>query len=333
MPELRKDPVTGRWVIISVERGKRPSDFVVRTPPRKKGGFCPFCPGNEYTTPQEILAFRPQGAPTNASNWSLRVVPNKFPALQIEGGLGREGEGIYDLMNGVGAHEVIIESPVHEHTLGTMPLESVEGVLWAYHSRMSDLKRDTRFRYVLIFKNEGETAGASLEHTHSQIIAMPIVPSLVKDEMEGARKYYDYRERCIFCDMIRQEVESGKRVVWENRSFIALSPFAPRVPFEVWILPKNHESHYDIPYEGKYREMAEILQQILKRIDKTLDTPPYNFVLHTSPFNNERNDFYHWHIEIMPKLTKLAGFEWGSGFHINPTPPEEAARYLRDARI
>jgi len=333
MPELRKDPVTGRWVIISVERGKRPSDFVVRTPPRKKGGFCPFCHGNEYTTPQEILAFRPQGSPANASNWSLRVVPNKFPALQIEGGLGREGEGIYDLMNGVGAHEVIIETPVHEHTLATMPLESVESVLWAYHYRMSDLKRDTRFRYVLIFKNEGEVAGASLEHTHSQLIAMPIVPSLVKEEMDGARTYHGYRERCIFCDMIRQELETGKRVVWENRSVIALSPFAPRVPFEVWILPKGHESHYDVPSEGKYREMAETLQQVLKRIDKTLDTPPYNFVVHTSPFDIEKNDFYHWHIEIMPKLTKLAGFEWGSGFHINPTPPEEAARYLRDARI
>jgi len=269
----------------------------------------------------------------NARDWSLRVVPNKFPALQIEGGLDREGEGLYDMMNGVGAHEVIIETPVHEHTLGTMPLEAVEGVLWAYHHRITDLKRDTRFRYVLVFKNEGELAGASLEHTHSQLIAMPIVPSLVKEEMEGARRYYDYRERCIFCDIVRQEVESAKRVIWENARFIAISPFAPRVPFEVWILPKAHESHFDAPSDGKYREMAEILQQVLRRIDKALDTPPYNYVLHTSPFNNERNDFYHWHLEIMPKLTKPAGFEWGSGFHINPTPPEEAARYLRDARI
>ena len=332
MPELRKDPIIGRWVIISVERGKRPSDFSTRTP-RKKGGFCPFCHGNEYTTPAEIMAFRPESSQPNASDWTLRVVPNKFPALQVEGILERVGEGVYDMMSGVGAHEVVIESPVHEETMSTMPLKSVENVLWAFHHRMGDLKKDNRLKYVLIFKNEGEVAGATLEHTHSQLIAMPIVPSLVKEEMEGARGYYNYKERCIYCDIVRQELETGARVIWENKNFLALSPYAPRVPFETWILPKQHESHFDYAYEGKYAGLAEILQQSLRRIDKTLDSPPYNFVIHSSPFTNEVNDYYHWHIEIMPKLTKLAGFEWGSGFHINPTPPEESAKFLRDARI
>lgn len=332
MPELRKDPIIGRWVIISVERGKRPSDFITRLP-RKKGGFCPFCHGNEYTTPHEIMAYRPEESKPDSNGWSLRVVPNKFPALQVEGELERAGEGVYDMMSGIGAHEVVIESPTHEHTMSTMPVESVEKVLWAFHHRVADLKKDRRLKYVLLFKNEGEIAGASLEHTHSQLIAMPIVPSLVKEEMEGARRYYDYKERCIFCDIIRQELESGKRVILESENFVALSPYAPRVPFETWILPRQHESHFDYAYEGKYADLAGILQQTLKRLDKTLDIPPYNFVVHTSPFINEVNEYYHWHIEIMPKLTKLAGFEWGSGFHINPTPPEEAARFLREARI
>jgi UDPglucose--hexose-1-phosphate uridylyltransferase len=332
MPELRKDPIIGRWVIISVERGKRPSDFITRGQ-RRKGGFCPFCPGNEYTTPNEIISFRQSDSKPNSKEWTLRVVPNKFPALQVEGGLGRAGEGIYDMMNGIGAHEVIIESPDHEATMSTMPLKALEDVMWAFHHRMGDLKKDSRFRYALIFKNEGEVAGATLEHTHSQLIATPIVPSLVKEEMEGARRYFDYKERCIFCDIVHQELETGARVVWENRNFIALEPYAPRVPFETWIMPKQHESHFDYAYEGKYAGLAEILQQTLKRMDRILDTPPYNFVIHTSPFNTEVNDYYHWHIEIMPKLTKPAGFEWGSGFHINPTPPEEAAKFLREARI
>jgi len=330
VPELRKDPVTGRWVIISVERGKRPSDFVVRTP-RRRAGFCPFCRGNEYTTPTEIMAYRPDGG--GEGDWTLRVVPNKFPALEVEGELERVGEGVYDMMSGVGAHEVLIETPDHEATLSTLPVGHVENLLRAFRERMVELKKDRRFKYVLLFKNEGEVAGASLEHSHSQLIAMPIIPALVREEMEGARRHYDYKERCIFCDIVRQELDAAVRVILETRFFLAVAPYAPRVPFETWILPKQHESHYDIDYEGKSADLAEALQNVLRRIDKTLDAPPYNFVVHTSPFTNEVNDFYHWHLEIMPKLTRLAGFEWGSGFHINPTPPEEAARFLREARL
>ncbi|RMG74015.1 MAG: galactose-1-phosphate uridylyltransferase [Nitrospirae bacterium] len=332
MPELRKDPVIGRWVIISVERGKRPSDFASPSHKRRVSGFCPFCPGNEYTTPQEIMAIRRDGS-ENPSEWSLRVVPNKFPALQVDGELVKLGEGIFDKMSGVGAHEVIIESPDHLSSLATMKRQAVENVLWAYHQRLRDLKNDPRIKYVLIFKNEGEAAGASLEHTHSQLIALPIVPKLVKEELNSSRNYYDLKERCIFCDIINQELEEEKRIVCENENYIALAPYAPRAPFETWILPKKHESFYRPLDNDGFSSLAEVLQRVLKQLDKLLDVPPYNYIIHTSPFNDEENEYYHWHIEIMPKLTKIAGFEWGSGFYINPTPPEEAARYMREVEI
>jgi len=330
MPELRKDPISGRWVIISVERGKRPSDFGMRISP-KQGGFCAFCEGNEHTTPPEIMAFRVGSGQPNTPGWKLRVVPNKFPALNVEGSLDRVGEGIFDKMNGVGAHEVIIECPDHHLTLSTMPLKSVEDMLWAFHQRMLDLKKDNRFRYILVFKNEGADAGASLEHTHSQIIALPIVPQLVEEELFQAKQYYEYKERCIFCDIIHQETASKTRVISENEDFIALAPFASRSPFETMILPKRHESSFDP--KNSVNLLAQILQLTLKQIDRVLDLPPYNLMIHTSPIKNEINDHYHWHIEILPKLTKIAGFEWGSGFHINPMPPEEAAKFMREAAV
>ncbi len=330
MPELRKDPISGRWVIISIERGKRPSDFGMRVSP-KKGGFCAFCEGNEHTTPPEIMAFRKDGGKPNTPGWTLRVVSNKFPALNVEGQLNRVGEGIFDKMNGVGAHEVIIECPDHNLTLSTMPLKSIEDTLWAFHHRMTDLKKDPRFKYVLVFKNEGDEAGASLEHTHSQLIALPIVPQLVEEELLQAKQYHQYKERCIFCDIIHQERDDKKRVISENDGFIVLAPFAPRSPFETMILPKEHESSF--LSSRNFGPLAEMLQQTLKQLDKVLDMPPYNIMIHTSPFKIEENEYYHWHIEIMPKLTKIAGFEWGSGFHINPTPPEEAATFLREAAI
>lgn len=330
MPELRKDPIAGRWVIISIERGKRPSDFGMRVS-AKKGGFCAFCSGNEHTTPPEILAIRPDKSAPNTPGWTLRVVPNKFPALQIEGQLNRAGEGIFDKMNGIGAHEVIIESPDHNLTLSTMPLKSVEDALQVFYYRISELKKDRRFKYVLVFKNEGDAAGASLEHTHTQLIALPIVPKLVQEEINNARQYYNYKERCIFCDIIRQEIADKIRVISENENYISLAPFAPRSPFETWILPKTHESRF--APDGQFPLLAQILQQTLRQIDSVVNLPPYNMMIHISPFGDEVNEYYHWHIEIKPKLTKIAGFEWGSGFYINPTPPEEAAKFMREAKI
>ena len=333
MPELRKDPITGRWVIIATDRAKRPSDFVRDKVQIKGSSFCPFCYGNEAKTPPEIMAYRSDGSARNAPGWSLRVVSNKFPALGIEGSLNRQGEGLYDKMNGIGAHEVIIETPEHNLTLATLPVQRIEDVLWAYRDRIVDLKKDRRFRYILIFKNHGEAAGASLEHTHSQLIALPVVPKRVIEEVEGAKEYYSFKERCIFCDIIRQEMESRSRVIAENQDFIALAPFAPRFPFEMWITPKKHLSAFEEAQKHEFEQFAAILKDMLMRLDKVLDFPAYNHIIHTSPINETVNDYYHWHMEIMPKLTKVAGFEWGTGFYINPTSPEESAKFLRETLV
>ena len=333
MPELRKDPITGRWVIISSDRAKRPSDFVRESVTIKGEGFCPFCYGNESKTPPEILAYGRNGGARNTPGWSVRVVPNKFPALGIEGDLDREGEGMFDRMNGVGAHEVIIETPDHQTTPAALPVRAIEEVFWAFRDRVLDLKNDKRFRYVLIFKNHGEAAGASLEHSHSQLIALPIVPKRVLEEIDGARHYYREKERCIFCDVIHQESETGVRVIGENDLFITLAPYAPRFPFEMWLLPKQHGSSFENNQSTVYASLARALKENLMRMDAVLDHPAYNFVLHTSPIGEESNEHYHWHFEIMPKLTKVAGFEWGTGFYICPTPPEEAARFLREAHV
>jgi UDPglucose--hexose-1-phosphate uridylyltransferase len=331
MPELRRDPIHGRWVIISTERGRRPSDFVTEER-RPIGGFCPLCEGNEDKTPPEIIAFRDNGTSPNTPGWTLRVVSNKFPALRIEGELNREGEGIYDKMNGLGAHEVVIETPRHYETLTTLPLKAVENVLWAYRERMTDLKRDQRLRYVLVFKNHGVSAGASLEHSHSQIIALPIVPKRVSEEIEGSKNYFQYKDRCVFCDIIRQELQQKNRLIIENQAFLSIAPFASRFPFETWILPKTHYPSFEHMESPLYGQAAQILSETLHRLHQVLNDPPYNYIIHTSSFSELNNDHYHWHFEIMPKLTKVAGFEWGTGFYINPTPPEEAAQYLREAK-
>lgn len=335
MPELRKDPVVGRWVIISTERSRRPSSFVP-APPHRSGSFCPFCPGSEDKTPPEVYAVRHNGGPPNSAGWQVRVVPNKFPALQIEGTLDRRGEGLYDKMNGVGAHEVVIEGPNHDQDLADLPIDHIHNVLLAFRERAIDLHKDQRLRYVLIFKNHGELAGATLEHTHTQLIATPIIPKIIQEELDGSRRYYELKERCVFCDIVQQETSdnSGRRVVAMTEKFVAIAPFAARFPFETWILPRRHgPSYHSAERPEDYRELAGILKDTLMRLNRALDRPPYNFVLHTSPVNDPDLAYYHWHIEILPKLTRVAGFEIGSGFYINPTPPEDAAQYLREVAV
>jgi UDPglucose--hexose-1-phosphate uridylyltransferase len=333
VPELRKDPITGRWVIISTDRSKRPSDFSRERADIKAGSFCPFCPGNESKTPPEILAFRPNGKSRDDAGWNIRIVPNKFPALGIEGDLDRQADGMFDKMNGVGAHEVVIETPNHMETLATMPVKRVEDVLWAFRDRILDLKQDRRFKYIMVFKNHGEAAGASLDHPHSQLIALPILPKQVVEELEGAKRYFSNKERCIYCDILRQEIDSRVRIAAENQDFVTLCPYAPRYPFETWILPRRHESAFENSPSSLYENLARMLQTVLKKAIRVLDDPAYNLVLHTSPIQENTNDYYHWHLEIIPKLTKIAGFEWGTGFYINPTPPEEAAKFLREAVV
>ncbi len=330
MPDLRKDPIVGRWVIIAPDRAKRPADFTHEFQRPDSGGFCPFCTGNEQATPPEILAYRNPGSSPNGGGWRARVIPNKFPALQVEGELDKRGDGIYDLMNGVGAHEVIIECPDHETNIGQLPVENIREVLWMYRDRLVDLKKDPRLVHGLIFKNKGAPAGASLEHSHSQLIVTPVVPISVWEEMTGALEFYNYRGRCIFCDMIQQELASGARIVLDTPGFVVFCPFASRFPFETWILPKRHSSQYEnIPRQG-IEELGAVLKTTLSKLKLALDDPPYNYIIHTAPFNSGELTHYHWHIEIFPRLTRVAGFEWGSGFYINPVMPEEAAGFLRE---
>jgi len=334
MADLRKDPVTGRWVIISTERQKRPSDFQIETVISKPDDLCPFCEGHEDKTPPEILAYR-NGTPGNTKGWEVRVVPNKFPALRVEGTLDREGEGLFDRMNGIGAHEVIIETPTHADTLATLPETAIEKVFWAWRERVLDLKRDIRLRHIVIFKNHGASAGASLEHSHSQLIALPIVPREMREELYGAKRHHQLKERCVFCDIMRQETKDRVRLIAESADFVAVAPYAPRFPFETWLLPKRHRSRFEEATPAEFASLARMLKETLLRMNKTLLTPPYNLIVHSAPLQDEPGaiDFYHWHVEVMPKLTRVAGFEWGTGFYINPTGPEEAAEVLRRTKI
>ncbi|OIO74112.1 MAG: galactose-1-phosphate uridylyltransferase [Elusimicrobia bacterium CG1_02_37_114] len=329
MPELRRDPVIGRWVIISSERGRIPSDFGKESED-EEGKICSFCPGNEHLTPSEVLAYRKFGTQKDKPGWWVRVVPNKYPVLKVEDSPERSGEGMYDKMNGVGAHEVIIETPEHKKELSELDDKNVEDIIWAYRDRIMDLKRDIRFEYILIFKNKGTAAGASLVHPHSQLIALPMVPIRVQQEIQGAKQYYDYKQRCVFCDIIREELENEQRIVIENDDFVALCPFASRFPFEIWILPKKHDSQFEDLQKHEAVMLTQILKSIISKINNTLGEPPYNYLMHTSPLKETHLSHYHWHLEVMPKLTKVAGFEWGTGFYINPTSPEEAAKYLRE---
>lgn len=335
MPELRRDPVTREWVIIATERSKRPSDF--RHAEEWLGDrpeyveTCSFCPGNEQMTPPEVMAYRPEHTALDTPGWWVRVVPNKFPALAIEGELNRRGFGMYDMMSGVGAHEVIIETPRHNVSPATMPFSQFREVIWAYRDRFLDLSKDERFKYILIFRNHGKVAGASLEHPHSQLVALPMVPMDVQLKLEGTARYYEHRERCIYCDMISQEEAFGKRVVISNEQFVGFVPFAPKYPFETWLVPRRHGAHFAQESQTVLDAFAQTLQEMLQRVGVALGHPPYNYMLHSAPVNMEREPFFHWHLAIVPRLTIAAGFEMGTGIYINVTAPEEAAAHLRDA--
>jgi UDPglucose--hexose-1-phosphate uridylyltransferase len=329
MSDLRKDPITGRWVIIATERAKRPQDFP-RDAPALTTAFDPFLEGNEDKTPPEILAYREPHTHPNKPGWRVRVVPNKFPALKIEGTLDKRGEGIYDLMHGVGAHEVIIECPHLETSMARLPVENIREVLWVYRDRLVDLKRDPRLVHGLVFKNKGAAAGASLAHSHSQLIVTPVVPISVWEEMTGALEFYNYRGRCIYCDIMQQELATGTRIVLDTPAFVVFCPFAARFPFECWIMPKHHSSHFENIPRQSIEELGSVLKNVLGKLELALDDPPYNYIIHTAPFDTKEIPHYHWHIEIIPRLTRIAGFEWGSGFYINTVLPEKAAAFLRE---
>ena len=319
-------------MIIATDRARRPADFTRESASVTGSRYCPFCPGHEGKTPPEVLAYRNSGGP-NEPGWTLRVVPNKFPALRVEGDLDRQGEGLYDRMNGIGAHEVIVETPEHAASLCDLGEKQVSDVFFAFRDRILDLKSDPRLRYMMVFKNHGPAAGATLEHPHSQLIALPVVPKRVQEELDGALRYFQFRERCIFCDILQQESQTRDRIVLETDHFVVIAPYAARFPFETWILPRRHLAHFSSTDAQAIHNLGWVLRTVLRKIDRALEKPPYNAIIHTAPAQDGALEHFHWHMEIIPKLTKVAGFEWGTGFYINPTPPEESARFLRDVGL
>jgi UDPglucose--hexose-1-phosphate uridylyltransferase len=321
--------VSGRWVIISSDRAKRPQ-------PGPLGGCsqqseaCPFCAGNEQETPPEVLAYREQTGGPDGPGWSVRVVPNKYPAVITVSGTAHP-EKLYESRPGVGAHEVVIESPEHAVSMALLEDRQVAAVLHAYRDRILDLGKDERWRHVLVYKNEGREAGATLDHVHSQLIALPEIPETVVNEIASARRHYESSGRCLFCKILEHETTEGKRTVDASERFSALCPYAPRFPYETWIVPKTHSAFFERCTEQEYSELAAFLRRILTRLIVLFGKLSFNYVIHSAPHRDGAQGYYHWHIEIMPKLAQAAGFEWGSGSFINPVAPEEAARVLRSA--
>lgn len=339
--QYRYDILQRRWVIIATERGKRPQDFVLgKDASDSGGGFCPFCPGHEDKTPPEITAIREPGTHSNGRGWKVRVVPNKYPALRIEGAPEREADGIFDRINGLGAHEVVIETPDHNDKMADRDVDHITMTLKVYRERLADLMRDSRLKYILIFKNSGAAAGASLSHPHSQIIATTVTPRTVALELNACREHHQVKERCLVCDIIKQDIAARDRLISIDDRFVAACPYASRFPFEVSIAPRFHQHDFSLASDEDLKALAIVIRDVLSRLRSALNDPPFNFILHTSPNANVRPhrahywdtiEFdFHWHFELFPRLTRVAGFEWGTGFYINPTAPEDAARYLRE---
>ncbi|MFN0051836.1 MAG: galactose-1-phosphate uridylyltransferase [Planctomycetales bacterium] len=330
MSEFRQDPITGRWVVIATERAGRPSDFSPIAASTSEAN-CPFCEGNESQTPPEVLARREPQTTPDQPGWRVRVVPNKFPALGQDETPVEPHDGFFRRRPGIGAHEVIIESPHHERSLARLGAGAIAEVLEVYRDRLLTRRRDPQLVHPLIFKNVGAAAGASLEHSHSQLIVSPIVPPVVAEELAGALAFYQARQRCVFCEMLAQEVAETRRLVVETPNVLAFCPYASRSPFEAWIVPRRHASHFETISDPLIQELGEVLQRVLQGLEVALESPPYNQLIHTAPFVPADLPYYHWHLEIIPRLTQVAGFEWGSGVFINPVPPEEGARMLRAA--
>jgi UDPglucose--hexose-1-phosphate uridylyltransferase len=329
MPELRKDPIIGRWVIIATERAKRPSAFATANLKFEDKEECPFCPGNEIHTPNEILAYREVGAAPNSPGWWIRVIPNDHPVLNAFATLDRAGDGVYDFATGVGHHEVIIETPEHNLTFGQIPQRQIEEILWSYRDRFLGLKKDRKVKHVLIFRNYGHGTGGLNRHPHSELIGLPIVPKTILEEIRGSRNYFKYKERCVYCDIIREEQRVHERLIQRTQHFISIAPFASRFPFETWILPTRHNSSFEDIEQEEIKELAKVFRDTMIKIEKVLNNPPCTFILHSSPFAQRNIPEYHWHIEIMPIVVHIAGFEWGSGFYINPMPPEKAVKEMQ----
>lgn len=333
--ELRKDPLLGRWVAV-LNEPRQPADYF-QPPAELQEESCILCAGRESETPAGILMVHRGGQGDRSGAWWTRVIPSLDPVFQVEGDLGRKGEGMYDRMNGIGASEIIIESPEHAVRPEDIGMEQMARVLMTYRERMTDLEKDHRLRYTLIFKNSGREAGAVFSHPVSMLASTPVIPKRVKEELDGAKQYFSYKERCIFCDIIREELRVGKRIILESKNFIAFCPYASKFPFETWVLPKRHSCAFQDIRTDETEDMALILSLVLKKLRSVFPNLSYNYFLHSAPNRIPRKNHwhtlgedYHWHLEIMPRLLRTSGFEWGSGFYILPTSPEFAAKYLKE---
>ena len=328
MSEIRRDPVTGLWVIIAPERSRRPEDFRPQPVGAIDGDLCPLCEGQEAIAGRELLAWRPDGGHANGPGWRLRVVANREPALRVESALGGGPASFFQSWGGLGAHEVVIESADHRAKLATMSVDEVWRVLWAWRERLRDLRRDTRLNSFLIVKNVGATAGATLDHPHSQILATPFSTPALERESVGAADFYAKHARCVYCDLTSEEIADGRRVVVSSDGALAITPYASRVPFEMCVLPRPHEASFDAASDDSLRAVATTLRDVMQRLDAVLVSPAYSLLLHTSPVGETHRPSYHWHLEIIPRFTPVSGLSWDGGVVINPVPPEEAAQVL-----
>lgn len=330
MSEFRKDLLNQKWTIIASGRNLRPSDFKRESESSKP---CSFCEGNESLTPPESFAFRDTTAGPDTPGWTVRVVPNKYPALDPNEAFSQSKIGSHETMSGFGVHEVIIETPDHGTSLSNIDSAQLKKVLRVYSSRYQYWSKNPYLKYVLIIKNYGSFAGASLEHSHSQLFATPVVPPKVLEELVFSEDYHKNHNSCLYCDVIEKEKSEQLRIVLENEGFIAFCPFASRFPFEICLLPKRHLSFFEDISKREESQLALIMKDLFARLSRALNDPPYNYLIHVAPVNTT-NPYYHWHIEIIPRLsTTMGGFEWGTGIFINSVEPEDAACVLRDVRL
>ena len=338
MPEMRRDPITKNWVIIATERAKRPEkptykvDMQENEVPYEKNCF--FCSENEYMTPPEVLAYRNYNSKPDSSGWTLRAVPNKFAALNLNQEFHIKQENSLQISSyATGTSEVIIESPHHSKCLSQLDLDQVADVLIAYRDRYIAISQENAVKYILLFRNHGAQAGTSITHPHSQIIATPVIPPKIAEEFTGANDYFESTGRCVYCDMIKMELKERSRIIYENDHFISFAPYASKTPFETWIMPKFHSAKYQDLNEEQILYLSEVWKTTLFKIYKGLENPPYNYFIHTSPTQKNTDRYYHWHVELIPKLTIAAGFELGTGMYINIAIPEDCAEYLREIAV
>ncbi len=331
MSIIRQDLSTKDWTIFAVERSKRPKDFKQDSPDKKDTTHlddCPFCKGNENKTPKELFRISGNGS------WLIRVVPNKYPALnprqELNYSVGRHISGPYLNMEGIGSHEVIIESPRHNDTIRSLDLGHLEKVLFTYKQRYKELSKNENYQLIIIFRNHGARAGTSLEHPHSQLIATPFVTSYIRNKLYEAQRYFDDFGKCVYCEMINYEKRAKKRLVYENDKFISFCPYAAVVPYHIIILPKDHQSCFSEIEDSDIKYFADSLKKIFTKLHKLLGNFDYNYVIDSAPPDKFGEKHYHWHLEILPRLTTRAGFEIGSGVYINTILPEDCAGYLRE---